>query len=54
MNTSERSFRFEIDPDLFAQARLRSEESSVYARFLGSIPAEETDEEFSAAVETLS
>ena len=35
-------------------ARLRPGEPSVYARILGSIPAEESDEEFAAAVEELS
>ena len=54
MNTVERNFRIETAPDLFAQMRLRSEEPSVYAGFLGSIPPEETDEEFAAAVESLS
>ena len=54
MNTVERSFRIETAPDLFAQTRLRPEEPPVYAGFLGSIPPEETDEEFAAAVESLS
>ena len=54
MNTVERSFRLETTPDLSAQTRLRSGEPSVYADFLGSIPPEETDEEFAAAVESLS
>lgn len=31
--------------------RLRPGEPSVWASFLGSIPAEETDEEFAAAIE---
>lgn len=35
-------------------ARLRPGEKSVYARILGSIPAEETEEEFAAAVEAMS
>lgn len=35
-------------------ARLRLGEPSVYAGFLGSIPPEETDEEFAAAVDALS
>lgn len=35
-------------------ARLRSGEASVYVGFLGSIPAEETDEEFADAVEAMS
>jgi hypothetical protein len=34
--------------------RLLPGEPSVYARILGSIPAEESDEEFSVAVEELS
>ena len=40
--------------DLQRIARLRPGEKSVYARILGSIPAEETDEEFAAAVEAMS
>ena len=51
MNTVERSFRIETAPDLFAQTRLRPEEPPVYAGFLGSIPPEETDEEFAAAID---
>lgn len=35
-------------------ARLRPNEKSAYARILGGIPAEESDEEFAAAVEALS
>jgi len=35
-------------------ARLKPHEESAYARLLGSIPAEESDEEFTAAVEALS
>ena len=34
-------------------ARLRPGEKSVYAKILGSIPAEESDEEFEAAVAAL-
>lgn len=41
-------------PDYSALTRLRPGERSPYHRFLGSIPAEETDEEFAAAVEALS
>lgn len=41
-------------PDYSALARLRPGEQSTYHRVLGSIPAEETDEEFTAAVEALS
>lgn len=44
----------EANTDLARVARLRSNESSVYASFLGSIPPEETDEEFAAAVDALS
>ncbi len=40
--------------DVARAARLRSGEPSAYASFLGSIPPEETDDEFSAAVEALS
>jgi hypothetical protein len=40
--------------DFSARARLRPSEPSVFARILGSIPAEESDEEFAAAVEELS
>ena len=35
-------------------ARLRPGEKSVYAQILGSIPAEESDEEFAAAIDELS
>jgi len=35
-------------------ARLRPGEGSAYARNLGPIPAEESDEDFLAAVEALS
>jgi hypothetical protein len=34
--------------------RLKPGEKSVYARILGSIPAEESDEEFAAAIEAMS
>jgi len=44
----------EANADLARTARLRSGEPSVYASFLGSIPPEETDEEFAAAVDALS
>lgn len=44
----------EANTDFALAARLRSGESSVYASFLGSIPAEESDEEFAAAVDALS
>lgn len=44
----------EVNTDLIRTARLRSGESSVYASFLGSIPPEESDEEFAAAVDALS
>lgn len=40
--------------DIQRIARLRPGEKSVYARILGSIPAEETEEEFAAAVEAMS
>ncbi len=40
--------------DLVRELRLRSSEPSAYAAFLGSVPGEETDEEFAAAVEELS
>lgn len=40
--------------DLTGATRLRSGEPSVYASFLGSIPPEESDEEFAAAVASLS
>lgn len=40
--------------DVARGARLRSSEAPVYAGFLGSIPAEETDEEFADAVEAMS
>lgn len=40
--------------DIARATRLRSGEPPVYATFLGSIPPEETDEEFAAAVESLS
>ena len=41
-------------PDYSVLARLRPGEKSPYDRILGSIPGEETDEEFAAAVEALS
>lgn len=41
-------------PDYAALVRLRPGEKSPYERILGSIPGEETDEEFAAAVEALS
>ena len=40
--------------DIARAARLRSGEPAAYMGFLGSIPPEETDEEFAAAVESLS
>jgi len=51
------SFRYapvaEARTDIARAARLRSGEPLVYAGFLGSIPPEESDEEFAAAVESL-
>ena len=44
----------ETNTDLVRVARLRPGESSVYASFLGSIPPEESDEEFVAALDALS
>jgi hypothetical protein len=44
----------EANTDLARSARLRSGEPSVYSSFLGSIPPEESDEEFAAAVDALS
>ena len=41
-------------PDYEALARLRPGERSPFSRILGSIPAEESDEEFAAAVEAFS
>ena len=41
-------------PDYSSASRLRPGERSPFSRILGSIPAEETDEEFAAAVEALS
>jgi hypothetical protein len=41
-------------PDYLKTLRLKPGEKSVYAQILGSIPAEESDEEFVAAVEALS
>lgn len=43
-----------LPQDFLRTARLRPGEKSAYARILGSIPAEETDEEFAAAVEAMS
>jgi hypothetical protein len=40
--------------DYDSQFRLRPGERSPYSQILGSIPAEESDEEFAAAVEELS
>lgn len=62
MSTVERSFNrgrlyvpvAEANADLARAVRLRSGEPSVYASFLGSIPLEESDEEFAAAVDALS
>lgn len=44
----------EVNADFGLEVRLRPGESSVYASFLGSIPPEESDEEFAAAVDALS
>jgi hypothetical protein len=44
----------QVRRDFRAALRLRTAEPSVYARILGSIPAEESEEEFAAAVEALS
>ena len=41
-------------PDYEAMTRLRPGEKSPFHRILGSIPAEESDEEFAAAVEAFS
>ena len=43
-----------VERDCHKLSRLRPGEPSVYARILGSIPAEESDEEFAAAIEELS
>ena len=43
-----------VAQDFVRVARLRPGEDSVYARILGRIPAEESDEEFIAAVEAMS
>lgn len=43
-----------VQPDHEAMIRVRPGEKSPYARLLGSIPAEESDEDFAAAVEALS
>ena len=40
--------------DVARGARLRSGEPSVYAGFLGSLPKEETDEDFANAIEAMS
>lgn len=40
--------------DVKRTVRLRSGEAPVYSQFLGSIPAEENDQEFAAAVEAMS
>ena len=42
-----------VERDFRQAARLRPDESSAYARLFGSLPAEETDEEFEAALATL-
>lgn len=51
-------FRFtpvaQANADLVRGTRLRVGEPSVYSGFLGSIPGEESDEEFAAAVDALS
>lgn len=62
MSTVERSFdcgRLDApvaaaNGDLARAVHLRSGELSVYASFLGSIPPEESDEEFVSAVDALS
>ena len=43
-----------VDRDFAKLARLRPNEASVYAQVMGSIPGEESDEEFAAAVEEMS
>jgi hypothetical protein len=43
-----------VDRDFARLARLRPNEPSVYAQVLGSIPGEESDEDFAAAVEEMS
>jgi hypothetical protein len=40
--------------DIKRQLLLRSGEASAYAELLGSIPPEESDEEFAAAIEAMS
>jgi hypothetical protein len=42
-----------IERDYNQAVRLRAGEPSVYARILGSIPGEESDEEFEAALAAL-
>ena len=62
MSTVERSFDHdcidapvaEANAQLARAMRLRAGEPSVYASLLGSIPPEESDEEFAAAVDELS
>lgn len=44
----------QVETDLAKAARLRPSEKSIYTQILGRIPAEETDEEFAAAVEEMS
>lgn len=46
--------RGHVQRDFTRAARLRPGESSAYARILGRIPAEESDEDFLAAVEAMS
>lgn len=43
-----------VEIEYSKRGRLRAGEQSVYARILGCIPAEESDEEFAAAVEAMS
>ena len=43
-----------IDVSLMDAARLHDGDPSAYAEFLGSIPGEESDEEFAKAVDALS
>ncbi|MBV5325176.1 MAG: hypothetical protein J0626_07860, partial [Rhodospirillaceae bacterium] len=40
--------------DVLREVRLRAGEPSAYRQFIGSIPAEEGDEDFAAAVEAMS
>lgn len=44
----------ETNTDLARAVRLRPGEPSVYSSFFGSIPPEETDEEFAAAIDAVS